>query len=106
MRGLFWLSTGIALGAFGYRYYAQNGGRLPIVEQILGGRTDQLARQAAGMAQQVGDTAKQARQSAQEAATETAAKAAKQTVAAVAEEIADAEDAKRREELRASSLTE
>ena len=46
MRGLFWLGVGALLGVLGYRYYQQNGGRLPIVEQIMGGRTDELTAQA------------------------------------------------------------
>lgn len=93
MRALFWLGVGAALGVLGYRYYEDNDGRLPIVEQLLGGRTDELARRA-------GDMAQQAQRGAERAVSETTSNVARETVAAVAEEIADAEEAKRREQAR------
>ncbi len=98
MRALFWLSVGMALGVFGYRYYQDNGGRLPLLEQLLGGRTDDLARQA-------GETARAAQQRVQEAAGETAGTVAREAVTSVAEEIAEAEQAKRREAGRRRGAT-
>ncbi|HLG71420.1 MAG TPA: hypothetical protein VK009_13420 [Chloroflexota bacterium] len=89
MKALFWLSAGVALGAFGYRYYEQNGGRLPILEQLMGGRTDEIADQAE-------QTLREAKRRTQRAVSETAGGVARETVAAVAEEIAEGEEAKRR----------
>jgi hypothetical protein len=92
MKTLFWLSAGVVLGAYGYRYYEENGGRLPILEQIMGGRTDEVAAQAE-------QTVRTAKRRTQRAVNETAG-TARETVAAVTEEISDAEQAKRREESR------
>ncbi|HEU0166970.1 MAG TPA: hypothetical protein VFS62_04275 [Chloroflexota bacterium] len=93
MKGLFWFGAGLALGAFGYRYYTANGGRFPFLEQWTGMTTDEMLDQAGGMMDQAGETA-------QKTISDTTANVAKQTVAAVAEEIADAESAKRREQSR------
>ena len=93
MKGLFWFGAGLALGAFGYRYYNANGRRFPFVEQWTGMTTGEMLDQASGMMNQAGETA-------QKTISDTTANVAKQTVAAVAEEIADAESAKRREHSR------
>lgn len=93
MKALFWFGAGLALGAFGYRYYNANGGRLPFLEQLTGMGTDEMLDQA-------GDTMRQAQTSAKQAVNQTAGDVARTTVAAVAEEIADAEEAKRREQSR------
>lgn len=96
MRTFFWLAAGAALGAFGYRYYEQNGNRLPVLERLTGRRTEDLMDQAAS-------AVKSAQGRAQEAVGENVAGVTRQTVAAVAEEIADAEKAKRREQARQAS---
>jgi hypothetical protein len=93
MKGLFWFGAGLTLGAFGYRYYTANGGRFPLLEQWTGMTTDEMLNQAGGMMDEAGETA-------QQAVSDTTAHVAKQTVAAVAEEIAEAESAKRREHSR------
>jgi histone H3/H4 len=89
MKALFWLSAGVALGVFGYRYYEQNGGRLPMLEELMGGRTDEIAEQAQ-------QAAHEAKRRTQRAVSETAGSVARETVSAVAEEIAEGEEAKRR----------
>lgn len=96
MKALFWLTVGIGLGAFGYRYYEENGGRLPIVEELTGKRTDELVGQAT-------DKLRSVRQKGQETMNEQVSNVTKTTVAAVAEEIADAEQAKQREQTRGLS---
>ena len=93
MKSLFWLSMGVGLGVAGYRYYLQNGNRLPMLEQLMGGRTDELMDQAAG-------TMRDLKQKSQAAVDDQVGTATRSAVAAVAEEIADAENAKRREDAR------
>jgi len=93
VKGLFWLITGVALGTLGYRYYEQNGGRLPLLEQLMGGRTDEIAGQAAR-------ALRSAQRSTEHAVSESVSNVARDTVAAVAEEITEAERAKRREQAR------
>jgi len=88
MRRLFWLTAGAVLGAAAYRYYEQNGGRLPILEQFTGRTTDELADEAAA-------TVKTAQRKGQEAVDEGIGHATRQAVTAVAEEIAEAERIKR-----------
>ena len=89
MKTLFWLAAGMGLGAAGYRYYVQNGNRLPLLEQLLGGRTDELMDQA-------NDSLRELKHKSQKAVNEQVGSATREAVAAVAEEIADAEHAKRR----------
>ena len=96
MKALFWLTAGGLLGVFGYRYYEANGGRLPILEQLTGKRTDELVNQAQ-------DAARSMQQKGQEAVNDQIGNVTRQTVAAVATEIADAEKAKKREEARGMS---
>jgi hypothetical protein len=93
MKTLFWLAAGIGLGVFGYRYYQENGNRLPILEQLSGRRTDELMDQA-------NETLKTVKHKSQKAVNEQVGSATREAVAAVAEEIADAERAKRREQAR------
>ena len=94
MKTLFWLAVGMGLGAAGYRYYERNGGRLPFVEQLLGGDTDQLVEQATSSLNDL-------KAKGQKAVNEQVGGATREAVAAVADEIADAERAKRREQARA-----
>jgi hypothetical protein len=93
MKRLFWLAAGMGLGVAGYRYYQQNGNRLPILDQLMGGRTDEIVDQASAGLHDL-------KKKGQAAVNEQVGGATRQAVAAVAEEIADAERAKHREDSR------
>jgi phosphopantothenate synthetase len=93
VKSLFWLTAGVGLGVFGYRYYQRNGGRLPILDDLLGGRTDEIAHKAR-------QTAKAAQRNTEQAVSDTVSNVAGQTVTAVAEDVVEAEEAKKREDSR------
>lgn len=84
---------GIGLGVFGYRYYEENGGRLPFLEQMTGKRTDEMVDEAARKLRSV-------KQQGQQKVNEQIGETARTTVSAVAQEIAEAEQAKAREDTR------
>jgi hypothetical protein len=70
---------GIVLGAFGYRYWEENGGRLPILEQMTGRSTEELMGQATS-------TMEAAKRKATKATNEAVGAASRQTAMA-AEDI-------------------
>jgi hypothetical protein len=93
VKALFWLVVGAALGAAGYRYYEMNGGRLPIVEQLTGRRADDLVDEAA-------ERARDLQRKGQDAVNEQVGNVTRSAVVAAAQEIAEAENAKAREQRR------
>jgi hypothetical protein len=91
MKALFWMLMGAGLGAAGYRYYEKNNGRLPVLEQLTGRRTDDLMDQAASAAGQL-------QRKGQEAVNQQVGNVTRQAVVAAAEEISEAEHAKQRQQ--------
>lgn len=70
MKRLFWLTTGVVAGAWGYRYFVEEGGRVPGTEPLdeRARKLNESARAFAESGRQLADEGRQFAQAARESA--------------------------------------